>query len=364
MSAQESSETPYEMPSVHLGETSPLVEIRPTSSRGNGLYATCDISRGTRIISETPFLSISEWSSKNPDRRLSAFCSALQNASAAELRDLDQLPCDKAHDTKELRQDIRGWYKDKGTTDSNGNILKGKKLQDFAKSTVKRYAIFLTSATDIGQYGFCILPLYSRINHACTPNAHDHYNLTIRRLTVHAIRDISAGEEITISYLETLCAPIEIRRDALLFSRYKFVCFCEVCMDLSNRNEPARERMFDLRERIEHETESRLQSLIQSSEGISNIKRDYDSVEKLQRAQSLAELLENQGLEGRDLCRAYRYCSEWSIFCSGSMTLAISYAVKELEIERRIIGTETEHLRPRLKGAEYWLESLDKVAQR
>ncbi|KAI1298803.1 hypothetical protein F5Y03DRAFT_409043 [Xylaria venustula] len=361
MFAQEPRENPYEMLTVRLARTS-LVEIRPTSSKGNGLFATCDISRGTRIISEIPFLSISEWSFRDDDRRISAFCSALQHASKAELQDLDQLHCDESYDTTEVRQGIRGWYKGKGTTDANGNILKGKKLQNFAKSTVNRYVIFLTNMINMDREGAGIFSLYSRINHSCKPSVYDSYNTTIHRLTVHAIRDISAGEEITVSYLASPNAPITMRRDAIL-GHYGFVCGCEVCLNVSKRYEAERAHIFYMKERIEFDTRKTHESLLKLLEGSSTGEGDHYTPETLQRAESLAELLENEGLEGKDLCEVYRYCAAWS-FYTGSQALGISYAGKELEIERRILGTETEHLRTGLKGAEYFLAVLENLAEK
>jgi hypothetical protein len=40
-----------------------------------------------------------------------------------------------------------------------------------------------------------------RINHACDDDAQKHWNQRIERHTVHALRDIPEGEEVTIYYL-------------------------------------------------------------------------------------------------------------------------------------------------------------------
>lgn len=44
----------------------------------------------------------------------------------------------------------------------------------------------------------------SQFNHACNPNAQATWNGSIGQETLHALRDIEDGEEITISYLGSL----------------------------------------------------------------------------------------------------------------------------------------------------------------
>lgn len=38
--------------------------------------------------------------------------------------------------------------------------------------------------------------------------------------------------------------------------------------------------------------------------------------------------------------------------------MALIYATRDLEIERRIIGTETAHLQGDMNGADYWLKHV------
>lgn len=45
-------------------------------------------------------------------------------------------------------------------------------------------------------------PLVSRINHSCPPNIHFSFNSKLGRETFHAIRDITASEELTIMYID------------------------------------------------------------------------------------------------------------------------------------------------------------------
>ncbi|KAK6819646.1 hypothetical protein PG987_016129 [Apiospora arundinis] len=66
-----------------------------------------------------------------------------------------------------------------------------------------------------------------RINHACVPNAQNKWRADLGRMTVHAARDIAAGEEITLTYLPALFPYAE--RQTILKDHFGFVCACATC---------------------------------------------------------------------------------------------------------------------------------------
>ncbi len=53
----------------------------------------------------------------------------------------------------------------------------------------------------------------------------------------------------------------------------------------------------------------------------------------------------------------FRECSKYALD-SGIFDKALQYAQKELELERLLIGTDTEYLRGDLYGAECWIKSV------
>lgn len=82
------------------------------------------------------------------------------------------------------------------------------------------------SRTDTETYIACF-PTLSRANHDCTPNAHYVFSPATFAGEFRAIRNIAAGEEITITYT-SLCAPSAERCAFLATTRF-FDCRCATC---------------------------------------------------------------------------------------------------------------------------------------
>jgi hypothetical protein len=102
--------------------------------------------------------------------------------------------------------------------------------------------------------GAGVFPHAARFNHHCNPNACFTYNTSIERETIHAMRDIKEGEEITISYCDTI-HDTPLRTWEL--KHYGFTCSCPACSgDVNDENSFAyksAERRFRLGE-LERET--------------------------------------------------------------------------------------------------------------
>jgi hypothetical protein len=92
--------------------------------------------------------------------------------------------------------------------------------------TEQHYGIVKTNAYSIENQGSqaAVFLEAARMNHACDRNAMKRWNENIRRLTFHALRNISKDEEITVYYL-----PVEMSREARqenLKKQFKFTCVC------------------------------------------------------------------------------------------------------------------------------------------
>lgn len=80
-------------------------------------------------------------------------------------------------------------------------------------------------------------PTTALLNHSCDPNAFVRFDVSPEshhpgradpgNISIHALRDISKDEEITISYVDTTL-PFESRQSELR-QRYFFTCLCDLC---------------------------------------------------------------------------------------------------------------------------------------
>lgn len=74
--------------------------------------------------------------------------------------------------------------------------------------------------------GACICVIQSCFNHSCDPNCHVH-SVDDSTVYVTTNRDISKGEELTISYIDNTL-PLSDRRN--LIQNYHFTCCCKLCV--------------------------------------------------------------------------------------------------------------------------------------
>jgi len=77
--------------------------------------------------------------------------------------------------------------------------------------------------------GTAVYMLPSLLNHSCDPNIDAVWRDGDATLTLAARRDIAAGEELNITYIDAGLPATERRQ--LLLNGYGFVCMCPACVD-------------------------------------------------------------------------------------------------------------------------------------
>ena len=172
-------------------ENDRLYAIKSIHGKGQGWVAASKIRKGTRISAETPAFKVPRFASP-------------QNVESIIIKGLK-------------------------------NLGKGQQRAFFALYNAhgSRYSPFLgiskTNVLPLGPKapeGGLFLEA-SRINHACNPNSQNTWNDNLNKLTIHSIKDIEEGEEITISYLDA--SEIYKVRQQSLKTGFGFDCACELC---------------------------------------------------------------------------------------------------------------------------------------
>lgn len=171
-----------------------MYALQDVPGKGKGLVATEKISKGTRILSEEPIITISRNEINSELLQVSIY---EQVASLSEYQQRAFLSMHNIHPYENAAERYLG-------------ILRTNSLP--AETDGDKGAIFLEAC---------------RINHACDNNAQKNWNENIKKHTVHALRDIHKGEEITIYYLG-VDKNREDRREALQ-ANFNFTCLCRLC---------------------------------------------------------------------------------------------------------------------------------------
>lgn len=196
-----------------------LIEVRESAGKGLGVFAKSKIPRGTRILSERALLKVNREQNSNAKDIVLAF---------------EQLPSSQ----RELFLKLHGYTCDSFKRAAEREMEQA--WQDISELNRKVLAIYAANA-----FGDVFL-LGSRINHSCLPNVHFAYNPMLKKETFHAIRDIMAGEELTIMYFNAINRTKAQRKAES--DKWGFSCSCPVCEDTmqGRQREMKRVQLFDL----------------------------------------------------------------------------------------------------------------------
>jgi hypothetical protein len=174
-------------------DISSMYALRDVPGKGKGLVAIENISKGTRILSELPVIT-------TPERQRDS--KWLKAHISQQIDSLDETQ-------RQLFFSMYNRYPYENVVEQSFGILRTNSLP--IKDNGIGGGIFLEAC---------------RINHACDNNAQKHWNPSIKPHTVHALRDIPAGEEITIYYLGLDSS--RATRQERLQDKFGFLCCCRL----------------------------------------------------------------------------------------------------------------------------------------
>lgn len=225
-----------------------MVELRKTLTAGYGIFAIHDIPKGSLIAVEEPLIGIPP---VPDDASPVSFCVSLQALEGDDLVRLDNLSYDPLTLTVvgngKIRREITSWYQEMATGYDTGNLKDPEALEAAVALTCQRYAVFLTNNLSMGNHrGRAIFDFFCRMNHSCRPSIHEHYDEITNRLSIRALHDIKAGEEVFSTYIDVLL-PRKKRRRKL--RAWGFKCQCPACSD--DEMEALRERAIELDDMLE-----------------------------------------------------------------------------------------------------------------
>ena len=196
--------------------------VRRTPGKGRGVFATMAIPRGAFLMAEEVLFSVDD-----VQEPLSRYNKVTIKRGASEFPQFQDLVCTANPPSDESRFETNNFEMG---IDRNGG---------------KTYGIFFQA---------------SRFNHSCIPNAYFAWNPELDngqgRLTIYAIQDIHASEEILINYRTKDCYKLKDARQAELNNHYGFVCDCPACrrqpgQQFGAKSDERRRRMQTLQAKID-----------------------------------------------------------------------------------------------------------------
>lgn len=318
-----------------------LYELRQTADKGLGLFATSFIRRGTEIIREEPLLKISENAIQNV---WGPYCRLTTAQKAA----YDSLHAFKPHGLN-LEHASRCYL-----IDPNDDSLEEDDIEEMVQDQVRVMSIFAVNNFRLAPSGLAVYATASRLNHSCVPNVHHSYNPTLKRITVHAVRDILPNEELFTTYLGGDGAyQVRGQRIEKLRSAYGFICHCPACSDHTGTSDGRRELMSRITWGLTQFTQGNI---------IPHPFVPAHPLAGLKQAEDLITVMLTEDIVTIELTKAYRVASAQALKLK-DFDRALEYARDEALVERNCLGTALNDLRRLGVASECWIERIYEVVR-
>jgi len=317
-----------------------LYELRRTAYKGFGLFATRFIPIGTRILVESPLLTI-------PDDALH-----LAWAPYCRLSNAQKAAFDKLHDWAPRYLEL-----DRASRvhllDPFNRGVGGEGVEAAVAEHIRVMSIFACNNFSV-PCGLAVFETASRLNHSCVPNVHHFFNPTLQQQFVHALRDIAPDEELSASYLGSAgdYRP-RAQRVEMLQRCYGFTCRCPACADHAQVSDRRRELLGHIAWGLQQHIEGR-------RDGARYVPMTPD--EALLQAEDIISILIDEGLFSTELMKAYRTASTQAL-AVGNLHKALEYAHDEAEVQRNCLGDEADELREMGADASVWIAHVQAMVK-
>ncbi len=235
--ANETAPLPRELAYVHGGL---CMRSEMGGGKGRGWVATEDIVAGTLLLAEPatfptvgPQLSDAE---EDTLPLLQAVTGVLRRDGlhAEQLKEYLACMCPLDGDGDEvassaapttLRDTLAAPYVDAIGTAAGMTVEATRSLD--RKLQRNQMGLKLRVGGELADFGSGVFPFAAIFNHACHPHAQWRPLASGSAIIVRALRDIRAGEEVSVSYLPL--GTVGRKRKTHLLEQYGFVCTCERC---------------------------------------------------------------------------------------------------------------------------------------
>ena len=179
--------------------------VAALEGRGLGVVALRDLRAGARLLAETPLVVVPLGAAGRDSR---AEGRESMGATAAQLRAaVAAMPSDKRELFFSLSQ-----------SESFGTV---KTAEGIAQTNGIPFRV-------AGELFGAVYLMASRFNHACDANAAFKFNTRLGQLTVHAVRPIPSGAEVTFNYAGFVACRQQ--RQQRLRDAFGFDCACAKCL--------------------------------------------------------------------------------------------------------------------------------------
>lgn len=303
-----------------------MFAVRRAAAKGLGVFATRHIGRGTRVLAESPLLSIT--TGKVADVLKAA--SSLGEDKLTRLLELSTNNSKKARRAS-LALSILPTLQARLTAKGHTSLATNRRIIN----------IFLNNNFALGDVAGTrsLFPTVARLNHACVPSTQGNFNTVLGQFTIHALRDIPMNEEITISYLHDEMALRDARQRSLE-AGYGFVCACPICAIGGHETHDSRRRKYHILLRRYQSLGQQQMSWKRGEPSCRNTTSHSDETLLLDLTRRMIDAYEVEGLAGRETASLYTIAAQHAM-TAGRGELAAEMGRKAMGLERDAVGEDS-----------------------